>query len=297
MRRPLNAFLRKLLLYILLVLIGYEVAWRVGLYPVMTVSELFDHKIRQARESPTDPNVMSIGSSQTLFGLNSATIADSLDPMYHNGGSWGLQLTDTWVTLPVLLEEYPPGEIILCASIWDFIAASNASYSEYARTPPIIRHYLPEYFYLRNYRPLSFLYQRRSAHQPLYDRWGGATMGGLKDRFIPDRENMTFPTASTAGNYRSLDSIGDYLQRRKVRFIFVQMPIESRYFGIDSLRGKVSAYFSQCQRLVEGRGGIYLNYSEVPVPDSLFMDMEHIDSMGAIVLTRKLVSDLKRINR
>jgi hypothetical protein len=301
MKRSLNKFLLKLLLYVALVVIGFEALYRVGILPAETFSALFDYKMRQARDLPSDLKIISIGSSEALDGINSAMVADSLDPAYHNFASWGMQMSDTREILPMLLQQYKPKMVILGASLWDFMRPASPSYSAYARTPMIFRRHLPEYFYLGYYRPLRIIYQRsftlRSFDKMrICDRWGGAT-AAAPGRFVPGAEDMTFPTASTAAHYQALEEISESLQRRKIRLIFVQMPIEARYFAIDSLKGKVATFFSECRRRVEGHGGIYLNYGDLHLPDSLFIDLIHVDSMGGVVVTRKLLADLKAATR
>ena len=98
MRRGLNRFLLKLVLMGLPVLVGYEVLYRLRIYPVLTNSQLFDNKMLDVqRHPPRAVKLLAMGSSVTLYDLDSRMLARAIE-------SQALTLTELldqyhWVTI------------------------------------------------------------------------------------------------------------------------------------------------------------------------------------------------------
>ena len=80
MKRGLNRFLLKLALLGLPILVGYEILYRFGIYPVLTNSQLFDNKMLDVqRHPPAGVKLMAMGSSVTLYDLDSRMLGQDLD--------------------------------------------------------------------------------------------------------------------------------------------------------------------------------------------------------------------------
>lgn len=300
MRRGLNRFLLKLFLLALPVVAGYELLYRFSIYPVLTNSQFFDYKILEALRHPTgEVKLMAMGSSITLYDLDSRKLVRDLGVSYYNFASWGMQLTDIGAVLHALVKEYRPSYVLICSSARDFMYPATGSYFDYAHTADWIRERFPEYFYLRNYSPVHSLYLRRfKSRRPHLDAWGGASVDEMWQGFArnDNDEHLDFPTGDTELQYRALDSLCAYLTAEKVRLIFAQSPMEARLTNTDGRKQALAAHFDRCRAIVRGWGQDYLNYYDTTVfSDSLFADLTHLSKAGQEVLTGKMVSDLKRI--
>jgi hypothetical protein len=300
MQRELNRFLLRLFLLALPVAAGFEVLYRVGIYPVLTNSQLFDYKTLEAvRHPPGEVKLLAMGSSVTLYNLDSRMLGQDLGLSYHNFASWGMQITDIGAVLHPLVREYRPSYVLICSSVRDFMSPATGSYFEYVHTADWIRERFPEYFYVRNYSPVHSLYLRRfKSRRPHFDAWGGASIAEMwqgMERNDKD-EHLDFPTPDAELQYRALDSLCAYLAAEKVRLIFAQSPMEARYTNTIARQQALAAHFERCRAIVRGWGEDYFNYYDTTVfSDSLFADLTHLSKAGQEVLTGKMVTDLKRI--
>jgi hypothetical protein len=58
----------------------------------------------------------------------------------------------------------------------------------------------------------------------------------------------------------------------------------------------MDTHFARCRTIVEGRGGVYLNYYNPTIfTDSLFADQYHLQDKGSVIFTEKVVADVKKI--
>jgi hypothetical protein len=300
MRGRLNRFLLKLLLLALPVVAGYEILYRFRIYPVLTDSQLFDYKILEAlRHPPREVKLMAMGSSVTLYDLDSRMFDRDLGLGYYNFASWGMQISDVGDVLHALVKEYRPSYVLICSTARDFMLPATGAYFDYAYTPGWIRERFPEYFYLRNYNPIHSLYLRRfRSRRPHLDAWGGASVEEMWRGFVVNDqdEHLDFPTPDAEIQYRALDSLCAWLTAEKVRLIFAQSPMEARYTNTEARKQALAAHFERCRAIVRGWGQDYLNYYDTTVfSDSLFADLTHLSKAGQEVLTGKMVSDLKGI--
>lgn len=300
MKRELNKFLFKLLLLGLVVALGYAALYRFRIYPVLTVSQLFDSKVLDARRQLSGPvRLIVTGSSEGLYDLDSKMIADSLDRSFYNFASWGMQMSDIGAALRAFVQQYRPSYLVICTCDRDFMYAPTPSYADYARTPAWVREAAPQYFYIRNYSPIRVLWRRRfKSRRPRLDAWGGASVEEMWQGLVKNEgdDRLQFPTAFSDLQYRSLDSLCRYLKVQKVTFAFVQVPTEARFAGESGGPKSQDAHANRCRSIVTSAGGIYLNYFEPAIfPDSLFADHTHLTRAGATVLTRKMIGDLKAI--
>jgi hypothetical protein len=300
MGRGLNRFLLKLVLLALPVVVGYEILYRLRIYPVLTNSQLFDNKMLDVqRHPPGGVKLMAMGSSVTLYDLDSRMLGQDLGVTYYNFASWGMQMTDIGVVLQALVKEYRPSYVLICSSPRDFVNPANGSYFDYAGTASWIRERFPEYFYLRNYNPVHVLYRRRfKSPRPHFDAWGGAAVDEMWKGVVRQDfdEHLDFPTPGTELQYRALDSLCAFLRAEKVGLIFVQAPMEARYVNTAARRQVLAAHFERCRAIVQGWGHDYFNYYNTTVyADSLFADLTHLSAAGREVFTEKMVTDLRRV--
>jgi hypothetical protein len=299
MKKPINRFLLKTLLFALPVLIFFEVLFRLGFSPIITNSTLFDQKMLAFQKHRKKVLLMSVGSSVGLYELNSKIIVQNFNIPYYNFSSWGLQITDSRVLLESFVKKYRPKYVLFCSSSGDFVAPQNDTYLNYVNASDLIKDDLPELFYFKNYNSIHQVIRRKFNTYPLVlDDWGGASLTVKQNNSNGKNEdpNDVFPTRYTAENYKALHSIGAFLKEQKVAFIFIQAPLNSSYLNTDDSKRLLSAHFDECKSIVERNGGVYLNYNDPAIFTSdLFIDQYHLRDTGSMIFTRKLVSDLGKI--
>jgi hypothetical protein len=290
-------FLFKTLLFIVPVFILFEVLFQLGFFPIITDSTIFDLKMITIQKHPVkNLNVLSMGSSITLYELNSHILMQNLNVPYYNFASWGLQMADIRPLLNIFVKEYKPKYVVICSSVRDFTSAQNNSYLNYINTGSYLRDHFPEIFYLKNYNSLHQVIRRKYNTYPVdFDNWGGAVIKNV-NRDKEKEVHFIFPTKYTPAQYRELDSLSASLKSQNVKLIFIQAPVKASYANIPVLKQAIKAHFDKCRLIVEAHGGIYLNYHNPGIfTDSLFADDYHLQADGAVILTKKIAADLKKI--
>lgn len=296
----LNKFVIKAMLFVLPVFVLFEVLFRLGFAPIVTSSDLFDAKMRHIKKQHVKRvNLMAIGSSITLYELKSDLVTQNLDSSYYNFASWGTQITDMCLMLNKFIPEHQPKYVIMCASLGEFMRPPNSTYANYLNTPDFIKDNLPEFFYLKNYNSIHQIVWRKYFEYPFnFDVWGGASLTikpkdiTRKVRNAPD----VFPTKYTQSNYNGLDNLAALLKQQNIKFIFVQAPIKKLYANTPYYQQLLNTHFNKCRSIIQSRGGIYLNYYNTAIfTDSLFVDQYHLQNAGAIIFTKEVIADLKRV--
>ncbi|MCO5946701.1 hypothetical protein [Mucilaginibacter flavidus] len=296
----LNKFVVKAVLFGLPVFILFEILFRLGFAPIVTSSDLFDAKMRHIKKQQVKQvNLMAIGSSITLYELKSDLVTQNLDTSYYNFASWGTQITDMKLMLAKFIPEHQPKYVIICASLGEFMSLPNSTYSNYLNTPTFIRNNLPELFYLKNYNSIHQIIWRKYFEYPIcFDVQGGALLT-VKPKDINRKiwdAHDEFPTRHTQSNYNGLDSLAVWLKQQNIKFIFIQAPIKKSFANTVYYQQQINMHFEKCRSIIESRGGIYLNYYNTTIfTDSLFVDQYHLQNAGAIIFTKKIVADLKKV--
>ncbi len=300
MKKPINRFLLKLLLFIMPVLVFFEVLFRLGFAPIVTDSTLFDLKMLAVQKHQVkNIKLLAMGSSITLYELNSDSMVQNFKLPYYNFASWGLQMADMNRLLNSLVKTNQPKYVVICSSFPDFVSPPNNSYLNYINANSFIKDDFPELFYFKNYNSIHQVIRRKFNTYPLsLDNWGGASLS-VKLRNVNSEkwnEHDIFPTKYTQANYKALDSLSAFLNEQKIKLIFVQVPIKKSYTNTDRSKQLILAHFDSCKSIVEGKGGIYLNYYNPTIfTDSLFIDQYHLQQAGSTILTSEIVADLKKI--
>ncbi|MEO6630740.1 MAG: hypothetical protein ABIN13_03425 [Mucilaginibacter sp.] len=296
----LNKFVVKAMLFVLPVLVLFGILFRLGFAPIVTSSGLFDAKMRHIKKQHIKQvNLMAIGSSITLYELKSDLVTQNLDTSYYNFASWGIQITDIKLMLSEFIPEHRPKYVIMCASLGEFMSPQNNTYVNYLNTPAFIKNNLPELFYFKNYNSIHQIIWRKYFEYPInFDARGGASLT-VKPKDINHKmwdAHDDFPTKYTQSNYAGLDSLAGWLKQKSIKFIFVQAPIKKSYANTTYYRQRINTHFDKCRSIIENQGGIYLNYYNTAIfTDSLFVDQYHLQNTGAIIFTKQVVADLKKV--
>jgi len=299
MKNQINKFLLKVLWFVLPVLVFFEVLFRLGFAPIVTDSTLFDIKMLTVQKRHIkNIKLLSMGSSINLYELDSKIMVQNFNMPYYNFASWSLQMADMKRLLTDLVKTNNPKYVIICSSFPDFISPPNNSYLNYINTNTFVKNDLPELFYFKNYYSIHQLVWRKfHTYKLVIDDWGGASLSAKNINKNKWDEHDIFPTKYTRENYEALDSLSAFLNIENVKFIFVQVPIKKSYTNTDKSKQIIQSHFDKCKSIVESNNGIYLNYYNTAIfTDSLFIDQYHLHSAGAVILTKEIVSDLKKIN-
>ncbi|HVS97326.1 MAG TPA: hypothetical protein VHE54_12615 [Puia sp.] len=298
-------FLFKTFLFVLPVFAGFGILSRLGFAPIMTSSAFFDHKMQWLQQHPPkEVRLMAVGSSMSVYALNSQMIVHRLRLPYYNFASWSMQIGDTRVVAMDLVRAYHPDYLVLCSSPAEFTADDNPMYRNYTGTWRFIRQHFPWYFYFNDYHSIHQLFLRkyRSSHLGM-DEWGRGTAlfelqgkpssGAGSQR--PDANAWFDERISRFEHeYRQLDSLSGWLLEHHVRLVFVQAPVEA-FVGQNGRRW-LQAHFDSCRSIVGRHGGVYLNYYDTTLfKNNLFADPVHLTAAGSDTLTKQLVTDLERI--
>lgn len=287
---------------------GYEVLFRLGFYPIITNSMLFDHKALWLQKHPIkEVKLMAAGSSITLSAIDSKTITESIHLPYYNFGSFNMQMGDTRLYLGFLVKEYHPAYVIICSSLADFANTNNPTYINYTTASTWEREKIPELFYFTRFHSLHQLYIRRiwDSHVKI-DQWGG---GGGTMEFDDAMDAKVHPVSQRHWDsivisgfpnyglqYSELDSLGAFLKAKGIKLIFAQAPVKASLLAEDSIRPRVDPHFAKCRTLVEKYGGVYFNYCDTTqFTDHLFVDPMHLSREGAELMTKRLVADLRQV--
>lgn len=300
MNNKLHLFLGKTLLFVIPVLLLFEMMFRLGFSPIITNSTLFDTKmLRAQKQGVKNVRLLSIGSSIGLYELDSRVMAEHFNMPYYNFSSWGLTVADMKALLNEFIKEYQPKYVIMCSSLGDFMTAPNQSYFNYLNSSRWIRGHLPEYFYFNDYHSIhQIVYRKEHAFHLDLDEWGGSSLTIQPQDINKEKwdEHFPFPTEYTGDHYAALDDLCVALGRQNIKFIFIQAPIKSSYTHTPSSRQIVLSHFEKCRSIVEGHGAVYLNYYDTATfTDSLFFDQSHLQANGALILTKKIAADCQAI--
>jgi hypothetical protein len=299
MKNKVLIFSLRLIIFLMPVLLLFEVLFQTGYTPIFTNSTLFDTKMVAVQKAHIKGvKVLALGSSITLFELNSELIVKNIDGAYYNFGSWGLQMADMNNLITGYVNAYHPKYVMICSSISDFVSPQNDSYFNYINTPRWIKDHLPEYFYFKNFSSIHQVIRRKIKAYPLIlDEWGGAPLRlkpGNQVDVLNDR--VMFPTNYTNENYVKLDSMASFLHNQHIQLIFMQAPI--RNSSVDTLVSQqaLNTHFATCKKILEQHGGLYLNYNNSNIySDSLYAGRYHLMEAGAIILTKEMIPDLQHI--
>jgi len=290
----------KTLLFVMPVFVFFEVLFRLGFAPIVTNSTLFDIKMLSFQKRHIkNVELLAMGSSVGLYELDSKLIAQNFNMPFYNFSSWGLQITDTRLLLSSFVKKYHPKYVLLCSSIGEFVGPQNDTYLNFINANDFIKDKLPELFYFTNYSSIHQLVYRKFNTYPLaLDNWGGASLSVKQKNINREKwnEHDIFPTKYTPANYIALDSLASLLKREHVKFVFIQVPIKKSYSNTDQSKQIIQVHFDKCKSIVEAHDGTYLNYYNTTVfTDSLFIDQYHLQAEGAVILTKEIVADLKKI--
>jgi len=297
----LKHFLFKTSLFVVGIFVLFEVFFQMGIYPIITNSQVFDQKVVALQKRHLKSiKLIAIGSSAPLYGLDDSIIVSHMGPSFYNLSSWSMQITDSRDLMLNWQKMYHPKYVLLCSVLSDFRQPTDTSYENYIQTSDVIKNSFPEFYYFKDYHSVSQLLRRRYIDVlAVLDRWGGnpgPLPYGPKEWKNWNEKEDKFPTEYTNGNYKALDSLASFLHHRQVTLIFVQMPMSNSRTNEATFRATLEKHFDRCHKILEQNHGIYINHYDPAVfSDSVFYDKVHLYKKGATLFTNLVVQDLKTI--
>lgn len=291
------------------VIILYLVLTSMSFEPLMTNSISFDAKLKNVEDrKDKHADLLAIGSSMTLNNLDSKVITDSLTQSYYNLASWGLQMDDIKKMLEYYVPIVKPKAVLIASSTRDFEAMGNETVSSYINTPEYLKNFKP-YFYYENFNPLLSIAVRKKElitdskltdnySSLAYDKNGGVLLnvspaniatGGRWDAKFP------FPTKFTEHQYKVLDSLADFLNKKNIKLFFIQQPIRKAYQSFLKDPYILRHHFTMTENIIRKNNGVYLNLIDMPefATDKYFADQHHLMAAGATIATQKTVGVMK----
>src|SRR5450755_3550238 len=116
MKNRVSIFILKTVLFLFPVFAFFEILFRIGYAPVVTNSTFFDIKMLTVQKDRVkNVKILALGSSITLYELNSELIVKNIDVLYYNFGSWGLQMADMNNLITGYVKTYHPQYVLMCS--------------------------------------------------------------------------------------------------------------------------------------------------------------------------------------
>lgn len=88
-----------------------------------------------------------------------------------------------------------------------------------------------------------------------------------------------------------IDSIISFAKLRKTTPIFISLPVHKTY--LKRVPDRILKKFKSLTLKFQKCGVTFLDYSNLKIADSLFLDYDHINKTGAEIMTEQIIKDLK----
>ena len=288
------------------VIILYVLFFYSGYLPVLSDSISFDAKTYELNRIKLKKcDIMVIGSSIALNDINTRLFKDNFQLSYYNFAAWDLQVQDDYFLLKHYVLKYHPKYVVFPATMYDFTTEPDTSLPSNLD----LEGQFLGYYYIKNFANIREIIKQKKAldlsakdnnrYDCLrFDEGGGVSLQMTKEALSPVRmkEHLdAFPTRYTPHAYTSLSNIAAFLKKNNVKMIFLQTPYSNSYIQSQQLKNNVKAHLINCKAIVENRGGVFLNYDNLFMnnENGMFVDPIHLSLQGSMVLTRRLVQDLK----
>lgn len=236
-------------------------------------------------------DVLTLGSSIALNNAHSGVIMDMMKTAsYINTAAWGLRISQIHDITKSLLDDFNPKTVILTANVVDFyppeIQFDVSEISRYIRSNSSLkyqfRYFETDYFFRRLYTNRRN-FRTNSIYMSLnFDAFGGVLFQkeGFKKNDERWKKKINFKPIRQE-NYIYLDSLTSLLSSKGIEFIYVQTPMREGMLN--------EAYSENIIKHVEEVSAIMKKYpntflidgSERVWGDDLFVDSEHLNSVGA----------------
>lgn len=263
----------------------------------------FDEKMRYLRnDAVVDPEVLFIGSSTTLHGLDGALLEAMLAPSgsVANLGVQDLRINQTGFLADFMLDLYGPVDhVVMVSTMLDFKDCSTTETRFFK--PEHVRDYLtggPEIFYQFKYfdpenvvkraRDIQFL---RAADDRLeavsFDGYGSMLLDVPRENVNP-RVLRGDPIILDPACYEDLEALAERFAAAGIKFTYVIAPMRPSYLADRDPGGDLLVEHYERLRRHLGRTPTTIvdAHRGLDMPEEAFFDAYHLNSEKARKLTR-----------
>jgi hypothetical protein len=265
----------------------------------------FDEKLRLWQRHPLDHvDVLLVGSSTTLHGIDGAVLRSELDleGEVANLGVQDLRINQSRFMANVFLNDHPEiQQVLMISTMLDFKNCRDTEPEFF--NPDHVLDYLhggwfASLFYQFKYLDLRGVIKRagsidylRGTREELesvsFDRYGSLLLTVPRER-INDRVWFGDPITLDPACYRSLRGLAEDLRTRELPFTYVIAPMRPGYLAGRDPNGALLAEHRQLLREhLQGSGTMVIDaHAALAMPDEAFFDAYHLNRDDAEVLTR-----------
>ena len=286
----------------LLFFIGYYL-FQANIPPHYSNSFSLNAKLFHIQKQSFDKlDILAIGSSMTLNNLNSEVIVDRFGNSYYNFSSWGQDMSMTRYFGKFYAEIYTPRLVIIVSSYGDFIK-SDINYSSFSTTVFSSKVNVLNWWYagftnprfaLKDFKNNQHFFLDRKQHESLvFDKYGGVPLNIPKDKINITRWNAELVCRTDESQYEELEKLSKFLFDKNIKLVVVQVPI--RKCIIDEQKKKqMEEHRIKCEKILNAHSNIYIDYAleEALSKEELFVDRAHLNEIGTIIFTEKLIHDI-----
>lgn len=304
----MRRFLLHALLFGLLALAGIAgYIWHYRAYvpaPRITNNISLNAKLRMLKQRRGQPiHLLALGSSMTLNNLSSRAVLEAFhDSSYLNMGAWGTDLAQSFELAEDIVPLVRPSVVLMVTNLGDF----SANAERYVVDSTRMANYLVKWseadaylhardagYYLRQMELNAVRMNDAGNYERLvFDPWGGVQLNVPKDRIDQERFDKRPPRLDELSEeqYRALERLAAYLERRHVRFILIQSPYRQGVRSV-TVEADVAAHKRRVWTILAAHGHRFDDGTDALWPDSLFCDYGHLNAQGAYLFTRHALAE------
>ncbi|NQY10649.1 MAG: hypothetical protein HRT71_14210 [Flavobacteriales bacterium] len=309
----MKLFLKKLILFslgLIGLLFSVQIIWfNTYSTPPPTVSKnlCFNTKAMflKHHQLQSDVEILAIGSSMSLINLNSNSIKKHFKTdRFINTAAWGIGMLETYQLIEIYQKKYQPKTIIIASNIADFRKPStNINYTAFEQ---YLTEGLSPFNHLRANNFAQAIaeaqhydwYKDDSTHYTSlnFDASGGVNYH--KEGFNIDSARWNgsgFKSDFMVGiQYVYLDSISRYCKEHSIKLIFAQTPIRNGLMLKLNQDEKqiLNNHIDKVKSIVTAYKLAFINSNNRTWPDSLFVDISHLNKEGSLLFTDYLAQQL-----
>jgi hypothetical protein len=287
-------FIAVALLLIICSLVVYVFSKADGhLAPGFTSTFAFNEKVGFLRAVNGHRDVVAIGSSMALNNLSSEVMQKRFGDSFLNAGVQSIKVSTMADFLPILEDKYSPNTVILVTNTMDLLP------NRFEIPVPKIERYLNPHIpavlsYLDRWQPAYYITAINMLEETrdngthfsslAYDRWGGVPL--VDEGFHRDHRRFNAP-AFTRLDHDQLNALQRMISQSHVQhFVVILTPYRQGVIQDSTKRTKLDSSIATLRETVEEAGGVFIDTTTVPWPDSLYHDSSHMRQSGAYKLTQ-----------
>ena len=278
--------------------------------PNLSDSYSYNEKMRFLQHHKMKIQILTLGSSMSLYNVHSKTITEKLkSDSYLNASSWGMTMKDDFYLLKILSHVYSPRILIIASNRSDFTRRDkDVKYS-------VLPHYLhskerysflyyAQCFNLKYYTTNSIVTKKvRSCKTDydylVFDTYGGVNFDSSHFNIIAAKWNEDFLSKIILSyQYAYLDSISLFCKNNNIKLLFMESPYrKGLYDNFDKIKLKaLTSHATMIEKILKRGHHIFVDANKVFWEDCFFVDGTHLNTEGARYFTEYCCNKIKSMN-